>query len=70
MPVLRNVSPEVFFLFSALLGAGIAAAVSRFTSLGFGFWKFWAILLSIDVITYIAMKAGWMKKPGQNGKRS
>lgn len=61
---LRNATPEVYFIFSALIGALIAAGLS-FTQLGFGFWTMWGILLSIDVVTYIAMKAGWIRTPRQ-----
>ena len=62
---LRNASPEAYFLFSAVVGVIMAALASRIPGIDFGFFTVLAILLSVDVITYIAMKAGWMKTPRQ-----
>ena len=61
---MRKASPELFFLMSALLGVVLAAVVSRIPAIGFSFVQFLAIMLSVDVVTYIAMKAGWMHTPG------
>ncbi len=62
---LRNATPETYFIFSALVGAAIAAGASVIPGIDFGFFRILLILLSIDVITYIAMKRGWMKTPRQ-----
>ncbi len=62
---LKNATPEVYFVFSAVIGVLIAALASRIPGLELGFFRMLAILLSLDVITYIAMKLGWMKTPRQ-----
>jgi hypothetical protein len=69
MPYLRNASPEVFFLFSAAVGVVFAAISSRIPAVGFSFWKLLFILLSVDVIRYVAMKAGWLTDRGQPRSR-
>jgi hypothetical protein len=66
---LAGASPEAFFLASAVLGAAIAAIVSRISWPGMSFLKTWLILLSADVVIYIAMKAGWMRTPRQRSGR-
>ncbi len=63
----RKASAELYFVLSAVVGAVLAAAVSRVPSLGFSFLQFLTIMLSADVVTYIAMKAGWMNAPGAGG---
>lgn len=62
---LRNASPEVYFLVSALIGAAIAGLASRIPLVNFGFLELFGILLGFDVVTYIAMKAGWIRTPRQ-----
>lgn len=62
---LRNASPEVYFLFSALIGVVMAALASRIPGLDLSFLTLLAIFLTIDVVTYIAMKAGWIRTPRQ-----
>ncbi len=62
---IRRSSPEVFFIFSAAIGAVIAGALTLYEPLNMGFWLLWGILLSFDVVTYIAMKAGWIRTPRQ-----
>ena len=62
---LRTASPEAYFLFSALIGIVLAGIASRIPGLDLGFVTLVVILLSIDVITYVAMKVGWMKTPRQ-----
>jgi len=62
---LRNASPELYLVFSAAIGALIAAVLSRIEALSIGFWMLWGIMLSLDVVTYIAMKAGWIRTPRQ-----
>ncbi len=64
---LRNATPEVYLVFSAVIGVLIAAAGTLIPGLEVGFFRMLAILLSLDVITYIAMKLGWMKTPGKRG---
>jgi hypothetical protein len=60
---LRNATPETYFIFSAFIGVGIAAGASLIPGIDLGFLRMLLILLSIDIITYIAMKLGWMKTP-------
>jgi hypothetical protein len=62
---LRTASPGTFFLFSAFLGLVMAWVASRIPGLGMNFLTLAAILLALDVITYIAMKAGWVRTPRQ-----
>ena len=62
---LRNVSPEAYFLFSAFIGVVMAALASRIPGLDLSFATLLVIFLSLDVITYIAMKAGWIRTPRQ-----
>jgi hypothetical protein len=63
----RKGSPELFFVISALLGILLSAVVSLVPALGFSFVQFLTIMLSADVVTYIAMKAGVVKTPGGGG---
>jgi hypothetical protein len=56
---LNRTSAEAEFVLSALIGVVIAAVLSRIPGLGLSFTTMLAILLSIDVIRYIANKAGW-----------
>ena len=58
-------SPERYFVFSAVLGLLIAAFVDRFPSISIGFLPTFLVLLSADVMFYVAMKAGWLRTPGQ-----
>lgn len=62
---LKNASPEVYLLFCALVGVGMAAVASRIPGLDFGFLTLLAIFLSFDLLTYVAMKAGWIRTPAQ-----
>ena len=62
---LRNASPEAYFLFSALLGVLMAALASRIPGLDLSFVTLFVIFIALDVITYVAMKAGWVKTPRQ-----
>ena len=62
---LRNASPEVFCLVSALIGVVIAAAASRIPGIEMGFYRIFAVFFSADVMMYIAMKAGWLRTPRQ-----
>ena len=62
---LRTASPGTFFLFSAFLGLVMAWVASRIPGLGMNFLTLAAILIALDVITYIAMKAGWVRTPRQ-----
>lgn len=62
---LQHASPEAWFLFSAIIGVAIAWAATLIPGLGFRFIQILVILLSIDVATYIAMKAGWIRTPRQ-----
>ena len=61
-------SAERYFVFSAVLGLLIAALVDRFPSVSFGFIPMFLVLLSADVMYYVAMKAGWLPVPGQPRK--
>jgi hypothetical protein len=63
----RKASPELFFVISALVGVLLSAVVSRVPALGFSFVQFLTIMLSADVVTYVAMKAGVVKTPGGGG---
>lgn len=68
---LRNASPEAYFAVSALIGLVIAAVISRISVFGFSFLGLLGVLLSVDAVTYIAMKAGWIRTPRQrNGRES
>jgi hypothetical protein len=60
---LRKASPEQYLAFSAALGIGMAFVASRIPALDMDFLTLAAILLTIDLITYIAMKAGWIRTP-------
>ena len=62
---LKNASPEVYFLVSVLIGAVLAALATRIPQLDFSFIQIFGVLLSIDVVTYIAMRAGWIRTPRQ-----
>ena len=62
---LRTASPEKYLAFSAAKGIVLAWLTSRRPGLGRNYITLAAILLSIDVITYIAMKAGWIRTPKQ-----
>ena len=62
---LSNASPELYLLVSALIGAGIAGIATLIPAVGFDFLELFGILLSIDLVVYIAMKAGWMRTPRQ-----
>ena len=62
---LRNASPESYFVFSAVIGAVIAAVVSQIPGLDISFLVLLGIFLSVDLLTYIAMKAGWIRTPRQ-----
>ena len=62
---LKNASPEVYFVVSAVIGAVIAAFASRIPEIGFGFLEVFGILLSADLVVYVAMKAGWIRTPRQ-----
>lgn len=53
----------MFFLFSAMLGVLMAAALSQIPLLDFGFREMLLVLLSVDVVNYIAMKSGFMREP-------
>ncbi len=63
--LLRNATPEMYLIYSAFIGVLIAGGASLIPGIDFGFYRMLLILLSIDVITYIAMKLGWMKTPKQ-----
>ncbi len=63
----KKASAELFFVLSAAVGVLIAAGVSRVPGIGFSFLQILAIVLSGDVVIYIAMKAGWLKRPGADG---
>ena len=58
---LKRASPEADFVVSAVIGVVIAAVVSLIPGLDFSFLLMLGIFLSIDVITYVAKKAGWIK---------
>jgi hypothetical protein len=64
---LRNASPETYFVASAIIGALLAAVVSRFSWVGLSFLELWGILLSADLVSYVAMKAGWIRPPRERG---
>ena len=64
---LRNTTPGTYFIYSAFVGVLIAAGATLIPGIELGFIRMLLILLSIDVITYIAMKAGWIRIPGQRG---
>jgi hypothetical protein len=63
-------SPERFFVSNAVLAPLIAAFVDRFPSFSIGFIPMLLVLLSADVALYVAMKAGWLRVPGQPRKTS
>ena len=63
----RKASPELFFIISAAVGVLLSGVVSRVPALGFSFVQFLTIMLSADVVTYVAMKAGVVKTPGGGG---
>ena len=48
-----------------LTGVALAAVASRIPGLDLGFLRLLAIFLSFDLLTYIAMKAGWIRTPAQ-----
>lgn len=62
---LRTASPGTFFLFSAVLGVVMAWLASMIPGLDMNFLTLAGILIALDVVTYIAMKAGWMRTPRQ-----
>ena len=64
---LKRTSPEAEFVLSALIGVVIAGVMSRIPGLDLSFLTMLAILLSIDVIRYVAAKAGWSGPFGSRG---
>lgn len=62
---LRNASPESYFVFSAVVGIVLAAIISQIPGLDMSFLLLLGIFLSVDLLTYIAMKAGWIRTPRQ-----
>jgi hypothetical protein len=62
---MKHASPEVYLLFCALIGVALAAVASRIPGLDLGFVRLLAIFLSFDLLTYIAMKAGWIRTPAE-----
>lgn len=62
---LRTASPGTFFLFSAFLGVVMAWIASMIPGLDMDFLTLAGILIALDVVTYIAMKAGWVRTPRQ-----
>ena len=62
---LRTASPEKYLIFSAAIGILMAWLASRIPGLDMDFLTLAAILLALDIITYIAMKAGWVRTPRQ-----
>ena len=62
---LRTASPEKYLMFSAAIGIVMAWLASRIPGLDMDFVTLAAILLALDIITYIAMKAGWVRTPRQ-----
>jgi hypothetical protein len=63
--LLRNASPETYLVFSALIGLVIAGVVSHIPGVDISFLVLAGIFLSFDVLTYIAMKVGWIRTPRQ-----
>ena len=62
---LRTASPEKYLVFSAFIGILLAWVVSRIPGLDMDFLTLAAILLLIDVVTYVAMKAGLIRTARQ-----
>ncbi|HVF39376.1 MAG TPA: hypothetical protein VM939_05700 [Gemmatimonadaceae bacterium] len=61
---LRNMTPEAYFAFAALLGILLAAALTQIPILAFGsFWLMAAALVGSDVVVYLAVKLGLIKIP-------
>ena len=66
---LKRTSPEAEFVLSALIGVVIAGVMSMIPGLDLSFLTMLAILLSIDVIRYVAAKAGWSGPFGSRGEK-
>lgn len=61
---LRNLSPEAFTLFSALVGIALAAALALTRVLAFGSFRMMvAVFLVTDLAVYVMMKVGIIKSP-------
>jgi hypothetical protein len=62
IPPFNSKSPEAFALASAVVGVLMAALLTLVPAASFGtFWQMTAILLSADLVVYLAMKLGWLK---------
>jgi hypothetical protein len=62
IPPFNSKSPETFGLASAVVGVLMAALLTLVPAVSFGtFWQMTAILLSADIVVYLAMKVGWLK---------
>jgi hypothetical protein len=62
---LKNATPETYLLFCAVVGVVLAAVASMIPGLDLGFVKLVLIFMSFDVLTYLAMKAGWIRTPAE-----
>ena len=56
-------SPEAFALVSATVGVLLAAILTLVPFLAFGtFWRMAGILIAADLVVYVAMKLGLLKR--------
>lgn len=61
---LRNASPEVYFVATAIVSIAIAAVFARIPLLRFGsFVEMSIVLVASDLVIYVLMKIGFMKSP-------
>lgn len=66
---IRNASPEVFALCSALLGIAMAAVLAQTPLFAFGsFRKMLVSFLVADLALYILMKLRFIKAPRDRGQ--
>ncbi len=66
---LRTASPETYLLFTALLGVVIAAGLTQVPALAFGnFWLMAGALVAGDVVVYLMVKLGWLKRPRERNR--
>ena len=61
---IRNASPEVFALYSAIVGIALAAVLSQTRILAFGSFQMMLVsFLVADIGLYAMMKLGLIKSP-------
>ncbi len=63
IPPFISKSPETYALGSAAVGVLMAALLTFVPAVAFGtFWQMTVILLGADLVVYLAMKLGWLKR--------